>query len=164
MQIAMIACMARNHVIGKENKMPWHLPADLAHFKSVTMSKPIVMGRKTYESIGRPLPGRQNIVISRQEALTIPGVEVVNSIDAAMALVAATTDELMVIGGGQLYGELLPRADTLYLTMVDAELDGDTHFPQWDSTQWREVSRERRSRDANNGYDLDFICLKRCVE
>ncbi|WP_298443635.1 type 3 dihydrofolate reductase [uncultured Ferrimonas sp.] len=159
MQIAMIACMANNRVIGKDNQMPWHLPADLAHFKAVTMGKPIAMGRKTYESIGRPLPGRRNIVISRQADLQIDGVDVVSSIDAALALAQGEADELMVIGGGQLYAELMPRADSLYLTLIDAELDGDTYFPAWEADQWQQHSSELRVADDRNVYNLRFVHL-----
>lgn len=161
MQIAMIACMAKNRVIGKDNQMPWHLPADLAHFKKVTMGKPIVMGRKTYDSIGRPLPGRRNIVISRQQGLKIEGVDVVTSIDEALALAKNEADELMIIGGGQLYQALLPRAEQLYLTIVDAELEGDTYFPEWQSQSWQQVSSELRPADERNAHALNFVHYQR---
>ncbi|WP_028115696.1 type 3 dihydrofolate reductase [Ferrimonas senticii] len=160
MKLAMIACMAANRVIGKDNQMPWHLPADLAHFKATTLGKPVVMGRKTYESIGRPLPGRHNIVITRQSDYQVEGITVVPSIAAAMAA-AGEVEELMVIGGGQLYNTLLPQADRLYLTLVDAELDGDTYFPAWQPAQWQEVSSEVRLADDRNPYSMRFVCLQR---
>lgn len=120
MMISMIAAMAHDRVIGLDNQMPWHLPADLAHFKRVTLGKPVLMGRKTFESIGRPLPGRRNLVISRNPDYRADGVEVIDSVEAALALLAdSDVAELMVIGGGHLYGQLLPRADRLYLTRID---------------------------------------------
>ena len=128
MIISMIAAMANDRVIGKDNQMPWHLPADFAWFKRCTMGKPVVMGRKTYESIGRPLPGRQNIVISRDDSLTIEGVTTVTSIDAALTA-AGEVDEVMIIGGGTIYEACLPKANKLYVTHIDASVDGDTQFP-----------------------------------
>ncbi|EPW3769169.1 type 3 dihydrofolate reductase, partial [Vibrio fluvialis] len=130
MIISMIAAMASDRIIGKDNQMPWHLPADFVWFKRCTMGKPVVMGRKTYQSIGRPLPGRQNIVISRDPHLVIEGVDVVTSIDAALNK-AGAAEEVMIIGGGSIYAECLPRADKLYVTLIDAHLDGDTQFPDW---------------------------------
>lgn len=130
MIISMIAAMAKQRIIGKDNQMPWHLPADFAWFKRCTMGKPVVMGRKTYDSIGRPLPGRLNIVISRDESLVIEGVTMANSIAHALAL-AGDADEVMIIGGGSIYAECLPKADKLYLTFIDATIDGDTQFPDW---------------------------------
>ncbi|EIV8474168.1 type 3 dihydrofolate reductase, partial [Vibrio vulnificus] len=128
MIISMIAAMAKQRIIGKDNQMPWHLPADFAWFKRCTMGKPVVMGRKTYDSIGRPLPGRLNIVISRDESLVIEGVTMARSIAHALAL-AGDVDEVMIIGGGSIYAECLPKADKLYLTFIDATIDGDTQFP-----------------------------------
>ncbi len=151
MKIAMIAAMAHNRVIGKDNQMPWHLPDDLKHFKAVTMGKPVVMGRKTFESIGRPLPGRQNIVISRNPDLKIEGVTCVTSFDAAKHA-AGQCDELMVIGGGQLYGELLPVADILYLTEIALDVDGDTHFPLWNPNEWDETELGKGISDKGLGY------------
>ncbi|EKO5152970.1 type 3 dihydrofolate reductase, partial [Vibrio fluvialis] len=130
MIISMIAAMASDRIIGKDNQMPWHLPADFVWFKRCTMGKPVVMGRKTYQSIGRPLPGRQNIVISRDPNFVIEGVDVVTSIDAALNK-AGAAQEVMIIGGGSIYAECLPRADKLYVTLIDAHLDGDTQFPDW---------------------------------
>lgn len=160
MKIAMIAAMAHDRVIGKDNQMPWHLPEDLKHFKAVTMGKPVVMGRKTYESIGRPLPGRLNIVISRTPGLQIEGVTCVTSFDEAL-VAAGDCDELMVIGGGQLYAQLLPRADVLYLTEIDLAVDGDTRFPAWESSDW--VETELGTGKSDLGLNYRFIkLLKKC--
>jgi len=157
--ISLIAAMTRNRVIGKDNAMPWHLPADLAHFKRVTMGKPVIMGRNTYESIGRPLPGRKNIVISRRSDYSPEGCIVVNSVDAAIE--QANSEEVMIIGGGQLYAELLPRADRLYLTLIDAELEGDTQFPDYSVYAWKELERERHEPDEKNAYAYEFVTLER---
>ncbi|MBE8167902.1 MAG: type 3 dihydrofolate reductase [Shewanella sp.] len=160
MQIAMIAAMTINRVIGKDNKMPWHLPEDLKHFKAMTMSKPIVMGRKTFESIGRPLPGRQNIVISRQPDYAPDGVSVVSSFEAAKELVS-TCDELVIIGGGQLYEALLPQADKLYLTEINIDVEGDTFFPNWDDGSWLQESYISEINDQ--GIEYRFLTLvKKC--
>lgn len=161
MKIAMIAAMANNRVIGKDNQMPWHLPEDLKHFKAMTLGKPIVMGRKTFESIGRPLPGRLNIVVSRQEGLVIDGVTCVTSFDSAVSLVGADCEELVVIGGGQLYGSLLPKADILYLTHIDLDVEGDTYFPDWNDGSWQQISLEMSKNDK--GLEYSFIKLvKKC--
>ncbi|HAS6321311.1 type 3 dihydrofolate reductase [Vibrio vulnificus] len=159
MIISMIAAMAKQRIIGKDNQMPWHLPADFAWFKRCTMGKPVVMGRKTYDSIGRPLPGRLNIVISRDESLVIEGVTMANSIAHALAL-AGDADEVMIIGGGSIYAECLPKADKLYLTFIDATIDGDTQFPDW-GEQWCESHREYYSADEKNRYAMDFVILER---
>ncbi|MCL1049124.1 type 3 dihydrofolate reductase [Shewanella abyssi] len=151
MKIAMIAAMANNRVIGKDNKMPWHLPEDLRHFKAITLGKPVVMGRKTYESIGRPLPGRHNIVISRQADLVIEGVTTVTSFEDAK-LAAGDCEELIIMGGGQLYASLLSVADILYLTEISLEVEGDTYFPQWDDGTWLEMSRDVAISDKQLEY------------
>lgn len=156
MRIAMIAAMANNRVIGKNNKMPWHLPEDLRHFKAMTIGKPVVMGRKTFESIGRPLLGRHNIVISRQIDLVIDGVTCVTSFDAAKQA-AGDCEELVVIGGGQLYAELLPQADILYLTQINLEVEGDTYFPDWGKDNWQET--ESLSGISVKGLEYRFINL-----
>ncbi|WP_133405843.1 type 3 dihydrofolate reductase [Parashewanella tropica] len=160
MQISMIAAMTVNRVIGKDNQMPWHLPEDLKHFKATTMSYPIVMGRKTYESIGRPLPGRHNIVISRQADLEIDGVTVVATFDEAK-LAAGDVEQLFVIGGGQLYQQLLPKADKLFLTEINIDVEGDTYFPDWNDGSWKEESKE--SGISSDGLEYSFINLvKKC--
>ncbi|MCL1040386.1 type 3 dihydrofolate reductase [Shewanella marisflavi] len=160
MKIAMIAAMANNRVIGKDNQMPWHLPEDLRHFKQMTLGKPVVMGRKTFESIGRPLPGRHNIVVSRQADLVIEGVTCVTSFEQAKEVVKGC-DELVVIGGGQLYAELLPHADILYLTEINLDVAGDTHFPEWDDGSWQLLQSESHINDK--GLEYRFINLvKKC--
>ncbi|MBW8183401.1 type 3 dihydrofolate reductase [Shewanella nanhaiensis] len=160
MKIALIAAMANNRVIGKDNQMPWHLPEDLRHFKAMTLGKPIVMGRKTFDSIGRPLPGRHNIVISRQEGLKIEGVTCVNSFDAAVSA-AGDIEELVVIGGGQLYSATLALADKLYLTEINLDVDGDTHFPSWDDGSWLLLDEDVGVNDK--GLEYRFINLvKKC--
>jgi dihydrofolate reductase len=160
-KVAMIAAMTKQRVIGKDNQMPWHLPADLAHFKRVTMGKPVVMGRLTYQSIGRALPGRLNIVISRDSNLSIAGVEVVSSIEAALARVKDEA-EVMIIGGANIYQQCLPLADSLYLTFIDAELEGDAYFPDYlQQASWQTLNSERHPADDNNPYDLEFVTLAR---
>jgi len=160
MLLSLIAAMAKDRVIGKDNAMPWHLPADLRHFKAVTLGKPVVMGRRTFESIGRPLPGRRNLVISRNPQWQVEGVEVASSLEAALALLA-DCDEVMIIGGGQLYTEALPRADRLYLTYIDAQLSGDTHFPDYMPLGWQELERTRHPADEKNAYACEFVTLSR---
>ncbi|MDO6543595.1 type 3 dihydrofolate reductase [Photobacterium sanguinicancri] len=159
MKISMIAAMANNRIIGKDNAMPWHLPADFAWFKRSTLGKPIVMGRKTFESIGRPLPGRQNIVISRNADYQAEGVTVVADIDAAI-IAAGDIEELMVIGGGSIYQACLPMANALYLTFIDADLDGDTCFPDW-GQGWSVSQEEGYQADDKNAYDMRFVILER---
>ena len=157
MKISMIAAMAHDRVIGKDNQMPWHMPADLAHFKRVTLGKPVLMGRKTFESIGRPLPGRRNLVISRNPDYQADGIEVVGSVEAALALLADNeVAEVMVIGGGHLYAELLPKADCLYLTRIELMVEGDTRFPAFADEQWQCVEREVHQADEKNPHPYRF--------
>ncbi len=159
MIISMIAAMAQDRIIGKDNQMPWHLPADFAWFKRCTMGKPVVMGRKTYESIGRPLPGRQNIVISRDPSLAIDGVVTVTSIDDAIQA-AGNVEEVMIIGGGAIYEVCLAKANKLYITHIDAEVEGDTQFPEWGS-EFKETYSEQYSADEKNAYDMRFVVLEK---
>lgn len=159
MSLFLIVAIAKNRVIGYQNKMPWHLPAELQYFKRITMGHPIIMGRKTFESIGRPLPGRQNIVVSRNTGFTATGVEVTHSIDEAIALTAGA--DAFVIGGATLYIEALPRADKLYVTEVDATPEGDTFFPVLNKDEWHEASRERREKDEKNIFAVDYVVLDR---
>ena len=162
MKISMIAAMAHDRVIGKDNQMPWHLPADLAHFKRVTLGKPVLMGRKTFESIGRPLPGRRNLVISRNPGYQAEGIEVVGSVEAALALLAGSSvEELMVIGGGHLYAEMLPSADCLYLTRIDLAVEGDTRFPAFDDGKWQRVECESHPADEKNPHPYSFETWQR---
>ena len=134
--------MARNRVIGAGNRLPWHLPADLQRFKRLTMGAPVIMGRKTHESIGKALPGRRNIVVTRRPGASWDGCEVAGSLDAALAA-ARNAPEVFVIGGAELYAAALPRAYRLYLTLIDADYPGDTLFPEFDPADWRETARER---------------------
>ncbi|KJY84741.1 diacylglycerol kinase [Vibrio neptunius] len=159
MIISMIAAMAKDRVIGKDNQMPWHLPADFAWFKRCTMGKPVIMGRKTYESIGRPLPGRHNIVVSRDVNLAIEGVTTVITIDHALEA-AGDVDEVMIIGGGAIYKACLPQADKLYVTYIDAQIEGDTQFPYWED-MFEETHSENYVADEKNAYDMRFVVLER---
>ncbi|MBL4830568.1 MAG: type 3 dihydrofolate reductase [Aliivibrio sp.] len=159
MKISMIAAMANNRVIGKDNQMPWHLPADFVWFKKCTMNKPIVMGRKTYESIGRPLPGRLNIVISRDEGLEIEGVTTVTNIEAAKEA-AGECDEIMIIGGGSIYQSCLASADRLYLTYIDLDVEGDTQFPDL-GQGWTTVSSSHYLADEKNAHNMEFVVLEK---
>ncbi len=159
MKISMIAAMARNRVIGKDNQMPWHLPADFAWFKKCTMGKPVIMGRKTFDSIGRPLPGRINIVISRDKNLTIEGVSCVASIEQALELVN-THDEVMIIGGGSIYQACLPIADRLYLTFIELDVEGDTQFPDW-GEGWHKSYSEHYVADEKNLHNMEFVVMEK---
>ncbi len=160
MSISIIAAMADNGTIGINNQLPWHLPADLKWFRQQTTGKPILMGRKTYDSIGRPLPKRRNIVISRDASLTIEGCEVVTSIEEALKRCAGV-DEVMVIGGASFYQQMLPHANRLYLTRVHTLIDGDAYFPEIDFSQWREVERIDHHADEANAFDYSFVIYDR---
>jgi len=158
--ISLIAAMAPNRVIGVNNTLPWHLPADFKHFKSVTMGKPILMGRKTYESIGRPLPGRKNIIITNNTSYSADGCIVVNGIDEALAQVQDDA-EVMVIGGASFYQLALPIAQRIYLTIIHHEFEGDAHFVTLDKTIWNEIDRVDCEPDAKNQYPYSFLTLER---
>lgn len=155
MHTALIVAMARNRVIGRENSLPWRLSDDLKFFKRVTMGKPIIMGRKTWESIGRPLPGRRNIVITRNFEYFVDGIDVFHSLDEAISALQ-TEDEAMIIGGASLYKIGLEYASKLYLTDVNAEVEGDTYFPKFDLTDWQEIEREAYQKNEKN--EFDFVC------
>ncbi|PXY99478.1 type 3 dihydrofolate reductase [Gilliamella apicola] len=165
MILSVIVAMAHNRVIGLNNQMPWHLPADLAWFKKNTLNKPVIMGRKTFESIGRPLPNRHNIVISRQiESINnkISNVSWVKSIDEAISLAQKQQpDEVFIIGGGNIYQQVLPLIERLYLTHIDAELQGDTYFPDYLSEQWQVIYQEDHQADEKNSYPYQFKILQR---
>lgn len=166
MKLALIWAMARNRTIGRNNALPWYLPEDLKYFKRVTLGKPIIMGRKTWESIGRPLPGRTNIVITRDAAFQADGVRVVHSLEQALALAEKIClldggDEAIVMGGAEIYALALPHADRLYLTQVHADVEGDAHFPPLDLTQWHELGREDFAAQGPNPYDYSFLILER---
>jgi dihydrofolate reductase len=159
-RVTLIVARARNGVIGASGGLPWRLPEDLAFFKRTTMGHPIVMGRKTWESIGRPLPGRRSIVVTRELSFAATGAEVVHSLDQAIRR-CADTEEIFVIGGAQLYTEALGGADRLLLTEIDADFDGDTFLPAPSADAWREVSRERHPATATRAYAFDFVDYRR---
>ena len=146
--------------IGRDGGLPWHLPNDLKRFKALTMGKPIVMGRKTWESIGRPLPGRFNIVVTRQPGYTAPGATVVGSLDAAIS-VAGDVGEICVIGGAEVYRLALPRTGLIHLTRIHATVPADTYFPELEAARWREVAREDHPADEKHAYAYSFIELRR---
>ncbi len=158
--ISLIVAMDQNGLIGRDNDLPWRLSADLQYFKQITMGKPIIMGRKTHESIGRPLPGRQNIVISKNNKFMAAGCVLVSSIADAL-LAAGDVEEVMFMGGASLYEQVLPQVNRLYLTQVHASLEGDTWFPQWDQAAWREISRVDHLADEKNAFDYSFMVLER---
>jgi dihydrofolate reductase len=164
--LALVWAMTRNRVIGRDNALPWHLPDEMRHFMRTTTGKPVIMGRKQFESMGKPLPKRANIVLSRDPHFRPSGVVVVRDLDAAIA--AAETEaaksgakEICVIGGAEIYALALPRADRLYFTLIDAEIDGDTVFPEFDEREWREVSRESHAPDARHAYGYTVRVLER---
>jgi len=160
MKISLVVAMTAGGVIGRGNQLPWHLPADLRHFRRLTTGKPVIMGRRTHESIGRPLPERTNIVVTRNAAYQAPGCVVVHSLEDALQA-AAHHGEAMVIGGAELYRQALPRADSIYLTLVRHEFEGDTLFPDLDAAEWREVERTDCEADDSNPWPYSFIQLQR---
>lgn len=170
MKLALIVALANNHTIGIDNKLPWYLPNDLKYFKQVTMGKTIIMGRKTYESIGKPLPGRINIVITRQADYLPPNandsVKVVSSLEAARDLaesIALINDhnEALIIGGAEIYTQALSLVERMYLTEVHADVEGDAFFPQYDKAQWQAVAREDFAAEGPNPYDYSFVVYER---
>ncbi len=160
MKISLIWAMDRNRLIGRANALPWKLPADMAWFKQNTVGKPILMGRKTYESIGRPLPGRTNIILSRQDDLQIDGCTVVQSLAQAKAVVPEA-EELMVMGGAEIYAQLMDQADRVYITRIDAAFEGDAWFPEFHDQDWQELSCQRGIVDEANIYPHAFIIMQR---
>lgn len=158
--ISLIAAMDENRVIGRDNQLPWRLPADLQNFKRLTMGKPMVMGRKTWESLPGLLPGRTHIVISANPAYRAEGCLLVRSIEQALAA-AGDVNEIMVVGGANLYRQLLPRADRLYLTLVHTRVTGDAWFPDYQVEAWRELAREDHPADARNPFAYSFLTLER---
>lgn len=168
MKLAIIAAMSKFRVIGNHNDLPWHLSADLKYFKKVTMGKPIIMGRKTYESIGRILPGRQNIVVTRNVDYHISdkipksaSLNIVYNLSDALTSVEGSAEEVMLIGGSTLFKEALPKSDVLYLTYIHAEFPGDTFFPDIKDSEWKEVWREEHKADDKNPCDYSFVRLER---
>jgi dihydrofolate reductase len=160
MKISIIAAIADNGIIGKNNKLIWHLPADLKHFRELTMGKPIIMGRKTFAAIGKPLPGRRNIVISRDPLKSCPNCDFYPSLETALSAVK-TEPEVMIIGGADIYKLAIPLAQTMYLTLVHHNFDGDTRFPKYNKDDWQEVEHVNFEADEKNNYTYSFVTLQR---
>jgi len=158
--LSIIVAAAENDIIGQGNRLPWRLPDDLRRFKSLSMGKPVIMGRRTFESIGRPLPGRTNIVVSGQPGLRLEGCIVVPSVDAAIAAVGSAP-EAVIAGGAQIYRQTLPRVEVIHLTRVHVCVDGDVHFPALAPDEWREAQREHHSADEDHPHAFSFITLER---
>jgi dihydrofolate reductase len=160
--LSVVVAVARNGVIGRDNALPWRLPDDLKRFRQLTLGKPVVMGRRTYESIGRPLPDRTNIVVSRQAALTLPGCTVVNSLQAALDA-ANAFPEVMLVGGAELYRSALPQVSTIHLTRVNADIEGDTLFPMLDMREWHETIQATHAADERHAYLFTYVTLQRVM-
>ena len=160
MQRSLVVAMSRNGVIGRNNQLPWRLPADLAFFKRTTMGHPVIMGRRTYESIGKPLPGRLNIVVTHRKDFPAPGCTVVHSMDEAYRA-AGDAAEVSIIGGSAIFEEALPKADTVFLTEVDADVEGDVYFPSFDRNRFRETELERHAADERHAYPFRILRLDR---
>ena len=160
MQLSIIVAMDQNRVIGKGDALPWHISSDLKNFKKITMGKPIVMGRKTHESIGRPLPGRENIILTRDKTYQVEGCTVLHSMVEIFEH-CKDVEEVMITGGAEIYKLSLEQASHLYLTEVHTEIEGDTFFPEFDRSDWKEVSREDFSADEKNEFDYSFVLLER---
>ena len=159
-RVSLIVAMAKSRVIGINNTLPWHLPADLKHFKVLTMGHHIVMGRKTYDSIGKPLPGRTSVVVTRNADYSMPGVIVANSLEAAISA-CGDDEEIFVIGGAELYRQAIALADRIYLTEIDADIPGDAHFTELDRKQWQETGRVSHAPDEKNVYRYNFVVYDR---
>jgi dihydrofolate reductase len=161
MMITLVVALDRNGLIGRAGELPWRLPADLAHFKHVTMGKPIVMGRKTFASIGRPLPGRRNVVVTRNVDFTAEGVEVCHSVEQVRELLAGA-GEVMVIGGAVIYRAFMPQAGRMVVTLVEGDFEGDTWFPAWPlGEEWTCRKRERREADGKNPHAMEYLWLEK---
>lgn len=158
--IAIIAAVAKNRVIGISGKLPWHLPADFLYFKETTIGYPIIMGKKTFDSIGVPLPNRQNIVLSKNFE-NISGIDVAKSISKAIELAHKNNSEIFIIGGASIYEQFIELSGKLYITEVDCQPEGDTYFPVIDMNIWKEVSRKHRKSDENNSHNMDFVVYER---
>ena len=154
-EIAIIVAIAKHNAIGVGGDLPWHLPADLRRFKQLTMGHSMIMGRKTYESIGKLLPGRTTVIVTKQTDFSVPGATVVHSLEAAFQAVAGD-DNPFIVGGGEIYRQALPHVDKIYLTQVDAELDADTFFPEIEWTEWELIETEKKVPDAKNSFPYVF--------
>ncbi len=162
MKVSLIAALDRNRGIGRDNELPWHLPDDLKHFKALTVGKPVLMGRKTAQSLGRALPGRTNLVMSRQGTAPFAGMQVVESLPQAVAVAETEgANELCVIGGGEIYALLLGQATDLYLTWVDTEVEADTRFPAFDPGDWQEVDSQQHPADERHAFAFRFVHYRR---
>lgn len=159
--ISFLVAMDENRVIGLNNDMPWHLPADLAYFKKMTTGHTIVMGRKTYESIGRALPNRKNVILTRDQKFTAENCIVIHSIDEALAIMDNNDEEYFVIGGTEIFQQFFPYADRLYITQINEKFEGDTYFPPFDSKEWKVVSREQGIKNEKNPYDYEFLIYEK---
>lgn len=160
MRVSFVVAYDRRGVIGKDNALPWRIPADMRHVRRLTIGKPLIMGRRTYESIGRPLPDRTSIVLTRDPSFAAEGVLVARTAEEALAL-AGDAPEVIVFGGAEVFRRFLPRADRMYVTEIDAEVDGDTFFPEFDRSEWRETERETHEPDAEDPHRYAFITLER---
>ena len=160
MAISIVVAMSNNGVIGRDGDLPWHLSADLRHFKAITMGKPIVMGRVTHESIGRILPGRENIILTQNENYQSEGCTIINDLNQVIAR-SEDLDEIMIIGGAQLYKDTLGLANCLFITEVHADVEGDVYFPEFDRGNWQEIERQFFRADDNNEFDYSFVVLKK---
>jgi len=163
MVVSIIAALAKNKVIGKDNKLPWNLPADMRRFKELTLGKPVITGQKTFESIGKALPGRTNIVLTRDKSFLAPGCIVAYSIEEALKA-SGDAPEVMVIGGGNVFSQFLPLTHKMYLTLIDEEFEGDAFFPEFDLSDWQETERIENQPDKENPYKYTFITFERKVD
>ncbi|AZU63055.1 dihydrofolate reductase [Neobacillus mesonae] len=162
--ISFIVAMDENRVIGINNQLPWHLPEDLKFFKRTTMGHSIAMGRKTHESIGRPLPGRENLIITRQKGYQAEGCTVFDSMEGFIRYCREQDEEIFVIGGAEIFKETFAFVDRLYITLIHHQFDGDTYFPEFDETKWKLVSSEQGIKDDKNPYDYEFLIYDRKVK
>lgn len=166
MTISIIAALGKQNVIGANNSLPWNLPADMEHFKELTKNKPIIMGSKTFESIGKALPQRDNIVLTRDPAYKAPGCKLALSIEQALEIaregeMGKKSGEVMICGGASVYKQYLPMADKMYLTFIEHDFDGDSYFPEFSKTEWKEVERESHRAEGPNSYDYSFVTLEK---
>ncbi|MGD9591510.1 MAG: dihydrofolate reductase [Candidatus Berkiella sp.] len=159
-KISIVVAMSDNGMIGQNNQLLWHLPNDLKHFKALTLNKPIIMGRKTYESIGKPLPNRQNIILTNARYLQLPGCNVVHSVNEALDI-SENAQEIMIIGGGEIYKLFMPLVSTMHITYVHTQLPGDVSFPIFNQNEWQETSRQDFNKDDKHLYDYSFVTLIR---
>jgi len=157
--ISILVAMAKNRTIGIDNSLPWRIPEDMKHFKALTMGHHLIMGRKTYDSIGKPLPGRTTVVVTRDRNLKIDGCIVVHSL--AEAIAACADDEIFVVGGAEIYAQALPLADTLYITEIQQDVDGDAHFPEFDKSVWQELTRDKHSQSEPQPLEYHFVTYRR---